>query len=95
MNRDQCAHVLRTRLPYQVTLRPGIVVVSLPSGLGAIVRPGRCPRVIPTVTDPWLILVCVLTLGALWALFWRDSAREVASEIGELFRRELGVTVVF
>ncbi len=98
MNRDQIAHVLRTRTPYQISTRPGgAVVAMLTPWHGAIVRPGKRPTVIGTIPDPACLAIFVLgtflTLGIL-GLVWLNAipkSEDVVKEIRWIFRKELGI----
>lgn len=97
LTRDEIAHVIRTRTAYRVTLRPGCVVVWHDRWNGAAIRPGRFPKVIATIPDPWFaflyVIACFLTAGL--ALFvWlaiSEAASDVTREIRTVFKKDLGI----
>lgn len=102
MTKDQIAYFLRRRTPYQVSLRPGCVVVRQSAWVGVIVRPGALraqhPKLVATIPDvrqiALFVLACFLTFGLAylaWSLLCGTQAAELKEEIEELFFRELGV----
>ncbi len=99
MDRKQIAYAIRTRLGYPVTVRPFAVHVG--SGwIGMAVMPGKQPRMTPTIPDmrlaSWFLVACFLTFGIaylVWKVACYDRAMVLASEIRDLFRRELGIKI--